>query len=308
MKITILLFALGLSVSIRPAAPASAPEKLKVVATISDLADIAGKIGGDRVTITTLAKGTQNIHRVQFRPTHLVRTGEADLFLQMGLSLEHSYVPELLLAARNPQIRPGAPGFVNCSEGWEPVEVPAEISRRDAADVHPQGNPHFNLDPAAGGFLADRILEGLIRVDPDSADYYRERRAAYETELAAARERWAPLVEKLRGRKVVIYHQDFSYFARATGMTIAGTFEPKIGVPPTPTDLARLIELIRREGVTLLLTAKWSNNRSVHFVAEKTGAEILEVPVMVEGVAHTDSWIAMMDFLFAEIVKHFAAR
>lgn len=282
-----------------------AADELQVVATIPDLADIARRIGGDEVEVVSLAKGTESIHSVQIRPSHLVKMNRADLFLEMGLSLEHAYVPELLRAARNPDIEAGAPGFVNCSEGWKPVEVPEVISRADAADVHPMGNPHFNLDPAGGGHIAARILEGLVRVRPEKETYFRERHAAYLRELDEAAKRWAKLTETIRGHKVVIYHRSFSYFARATGLIIAGELEPKPGVPPSPKDLARAIELIEREGVTLILTAKWSNNKSVRFVAEKTGAKVLEIPIMVKGVKRADSWIAMIDFLHEQIAAHY---
>jgi zinc/manganese transport system substrate-binding protein len=279
-------------------------DELRVVTTIPDLADIAERIGGDQVSVTSLAKGTENIHAVQLRPSHLVKMNKADLFIEMGLSLEHAYVPGLLLAARNSKIEPGKPGFVNCSDGWEALDVPVRISRADAADIHPMGNPHYNLDPAGGRHIADRILEGLVRVRPESEEYFRERHAAYGRELEEAAKRWKKLAEQFAGEKVVIYHRSFSYFAKATGLEIAGELEPKPGVPPSPRDLARAIELIEREGVTLILTGRWSNNKSVRFVAEKTGVRVLEIPIMVKGVPRVDSWIGMMDFLHEKIAEH----
>jgi len=229
-----------------PAAEAT-PDELEVVTTIPDLADIAERIGGDRVSVSSLAKGTQNIHSVQIRPSHLVKMNKADVFIEMGLSLEHAYVPGLLQAARNEKIDPGQPGFINCSEGWKPVEVPEQISRQEAADLHPMGNPHYNLSPDGGRHIADRILEGLSRVQPASEGYFRKRHAAYVKELDEAKKRWAKLAKKLKGEKVVIYHNSFTYFSRAAELDVVDMLEPKPGVPPTPTSLAKTIAKIREE-------------------------------------------------------------
>ena len=291
-------------------APASGPEggddPLKVVATIPDLGDLVTRIGGDRVEVTTIAKGTENVHAVVLKPSHLVAVNRADVFLEVGLALEHAFVPGLIERGRNQRILPGSPGFVNVSQGWEPINVPETVDRSQAVDIHLMGNPHINLDPAAGRHMARRILDGLVAVDPESADGYRARHAAYLEELAKAEERWAERAKAFRGRKVVLYHNDFNYFALRYGMEIVDTIEPKPGLPPKPRDLAETIGLIREEGVELILTAKWSNNKNTRFVAEKSGARVLEIPVMVNGVAGADSWIGMMDYLHDELARIFA--
>ena len=298
-----LLLVLGLLGWIAPEARSSVGmERLRVVTTIPDLADIANELGGDRVEVLSIAKGTQNIHAVPLKPSVLVAVSRADLFLEMGLSLEHAYVPALLRKARNPKIQPGEPGFVNCSDGWKAINVPDEISRAAAADIHPQGNPHFNLDPEGGAHIARAVLSGLVRVDPEGREYYEERHARYTERLEEAGKRWKELGAKLAGKKVVTYHPDFSYFAERYSMQVVGTVEPKPGVPPSPKDLARLVEQMKSEGCTLVLTARWSNNKNVRFVAEKAGAKVLEVPIMVGGVSGVDSWIAMMDFLHESLV------
>ncbi len=283
----------------------SAADTLRVVATVPDLADIARQLGGDRIEVVTLAKGTENIHAVTLQPSHLVAVKRADLFLELGLSLEHSFVPGLLARARNRALAPGQPGFVNCSVGWQPLDVPAEVSRGRSADVHPEGNPHFNLDPRAGRHLAARILEGLIATDAEHAEAYRERHAAYLERLAEAEQRWAQLAPAFRGRALVSYHDDFDYFAAAYDLDVVGRIEAKPGVPPGPRDLAATVKLVRESGVDVLLTARWSNDRNVRFVAEQTGARVLELPVLVNGVAGADSWIAMMDTLHEELAAAF---
>lgn len=302
MKIHRLTAAWALVMWMTPVASA----QVQVVTTIPDLADVAKVIGGERVAkLTSLAKGTMNIHAVPLRPSKLVATSRADLFVQMGLSLEHAYVPGLLAQARNKKIRPGAPGFLNASEGWQAIEVPEVVSRGLSADLHPDGNPHFNLDPRAGRHLADRILEGFRRVDPEGAKGYEARHAAYVAELARKEEGWAALRAKLAGKRVVTYHGDFNYFLRAAGMQEHARLEPKPGLAPTPGHMAELIKSMRAEKVGVILTAKWSNNASVRFVAEKTGARVIELPTMVGGAEGADSWIEMMDLLHRTLVAAF---
>lgn len=280
---------------------APAVDTLRVVTTIPDLEDLVERIGGDRVEVESIARGQENIHSVPVKPSSLVSVNRADVFVQIGLSLEHAYVPGLLEAGRNKRIQPGQPGFVNTSAGWEAIDVPAEISRGRSADIHPQGNPHINLSLHGGRFLAQRVLEGLVRVDPGSADAYRARHAAYARELDVAEERWTAARAKLVGRKVVTYHTEFAYFARDTGLVIATTIEARAGVPPTAADLARVIETMKRDDIGVIVTPRWSNNDSVQFIADRTGARIVEVPTMVQTKGEPSTWISLIDILLQRL-------
>lgn len=287
----------ALSVCSFLAPTAQAEKKLAVVATIPDLADLARQIGGDRVDVLSLAKGTENVHRVALRPSGLVAVGRAELFLQVGLSLEHAFVPGLLEAARNSRLEPGKPGLVTVSDGFEALEVPADVSRSDAADVHPMGNPHMNLSPAAGRHMAGRVLAGLIGVDPEGKDIYAANHRRYLEALTEAEARWAKLGERLKAKKIVVYHREFSYFAAAYGMEVVGEVEPQPGVPPTPSHLAGLVKAIQEHDVRAVVTASWSNDRNVRFLGERTDAVALELPTMVGGTKRSGSWIALMDEL-----------
>jgi zinc/manganese transport system substrate-binding protein len=268
---------------------------LRVLVTVPDLADIVRQVGGERVEVTAIARGTENVHSVALRPSVLVAAHRADLFVQVGLSLEHAWVPGLLDQARNPRIQPGAPGFVNAGEGFPALEVPEHISRGHSADVHPQGNPHVNLDPRAGGHFAAAVLAGLLRVDPEHGEHYRERHAAYARELARAAERWAPQLARLRGRQVVAYHGEFAYLAAAAGIEVVALLEPHPGVPPTPAHLSQVTLRMRELGIPAVLTAPWSNGATVERVCETSGARALELPTMVGGAAGVETWIQLID-------------
>jgi ABC-type Zn uptake system ZnuABC Zn-binding protein ZnuA len=302
-------FAAFLLLSVVLASPArslgSEGESLRVVTTLPDLKDLVERIGGDRVTVTALCRGRENIHAVSAKPSHLVALNRADMFVQIGLSLESSFIPNLLLTARNERIRAGSPGFINCSDGWESIEVPADLSRR-GGDLHPQGNPHMNLCPGGGKHMAQRILEGLEAVDPDGREVYRSNHSAWLKELAPFEERWTAMSASWKGRKVVMYHQEFNYLAHDYGIDIVGTVEVKPGIPPTPNHVASLIETMQRDSVSAILTAGWSNNSTVREIAERTGARVIELPNMCGGHSGTESWIQMMDFTHQQLEKALA--
>ncbi len=283
---------------------ASSADELKVVATIPDLADVVEQIGGDRVDVTAITRGRENLHAVTARPSHLVAMSRADLFVQIGLSLETTFVPGLLEGSRNKAIRPGAPGFVNTSDGWEAIDVPASLSRQ-GGDLHPQGNPHLNLDPRGGEQMAKAIFEALVNLDPGSKDAYGQRYDAYRSKLALAKQRWDGLAKHFRGKQVAVYHQEFDYFTRYYEMEIVDRIELRPGIPPTPNHMAKVIADMKSQGVEVILIAGWSKNNDVERVAEATGATVVELPNQVDGLAGADTWIGMMDLVHERIAAVF---
>ncbi len=285
-----------------PAAGSPRPrgERLRVVASIPDLADVARRIGGDRVEVTSICRGRENLHTVSPRPSHLIALSKADMLLVLGLWAESAWLPSIVRRARNARIDQGAPGFVDCAEGWEAIQVPASMSRI-GGDLHPGGNPHFNLDPRGGRQIADRVLAGLVAVDPDGREGYERAHASYVEELDAAMERWAEIAADWSGRRVVIYHQEFNYLLRWYEVEIVAALEPKPGIPPTPGHLAQVIATVRERGAAAIATGGWSNNRYVEEVSRETGVPAVELPTMVAGVEGADSWIEMMDVVHARL-------
>ncbi|MEY2806526.1 MAG: hypothetical protein RIR65_943 [Planctomycetota bacterium] len=289
------------------AMPARAADKLKVVATIPDLASMALAIGGDALEMVVLAKGSSNLHQVTARPSHLVAMHKADVFLQVGLSLETSFVPALLEGCGNARIQPGAKGFVNVSEGYAALGVPTEVSRKDG-DVHPHGNPHMNLDPLAGEHMARRIHAGLLANLPSEAKRLDEGLAAYLNRLAEARGRWELAAKEWKGRRVGGYHSDYDYVVRAWGLADTGSIEEKPGIAPTPVHLARVVQRYKELQPVLVLVAPWSNNSTVARVVEQSGCSVCELPSRCDAEGRLFDWIHMMDELHARLAKGFGTR
>lgn len=286
-----LLMTLVVPASAALPAPAA---KLDVVATTPDLAFFAESIGGDRVDVKSLAKGRENMHALVVKPRTIVAMSRADLLLENGLSLESTWLPDLILASRNKALSYETGGRVNCGADFEPLEVPTTLSRKEG-DVHPEGNPHFTLSPTAGRHIASRVLAGLIALDPEGRELFESRHAALTKHLDKAEARWALYRPLFDGKPAVVYHQEFDYLVDYLGLEIVATLEPKPGIAPTPAHIARVIGVIEKHEVPVVLTAPWSNNRSASAVAAKSGAEVLELPALVGGASFATDWFTLID-------------
>ena len=278
----------------RAAAGVAVEDPLKVVTTIPDLADIVREVGGDAVEVRCVAKGRENLHSVRLRPSHLVMTARADLFVQVGLALEHGWVPGLLESARNSKIMREGP--LNVGTGWPKLlEIPVTLDRRTGVDIHPVGNPHINMDPDFGSYAGRKICNRLKEKRPAQAKRFEENLAAYEKRIAKHRERWERAAELLEGRKVVQYHKEYSYLCKANGVVMMGALEPQPGVPPTPGHLARITKGMREQGISVVLHGPWTPGRVAEDAAERAGARAVELPVMAPRDGGT--WLGFMDEL-----------
>ena len=284
------------------AVSATGADKLKVVTTIPDLADMTRQIGGDQVDVTSLATGVEDIHAVPMKPSFAVRLNRADAVVLLGLEAEHAFLPALLEAARNPKILRDAPGYIDCSVYVTPLEVPTRIDRA-LGDQHPMGNPHYNVDPVMGKDAARAIADGLSRLRPEHEADFKKNLAAFEEKLDAAIARWEREAAPLRGKKLVSYHPDLIYFAERFGMEPVGTIEIRAGVDPTPGHIADLEERMRREKVDLVVRELHYPAGLAETVARATGAKLVELPVMVGGVPEAKDYISFIDYDLQTMLK-----
>jgi len=270
-------------------------EKVKVVATIPDLADMTRNIGGDLVEVKTIATGVENIHNVPLKPSFAVLLNRADVLVLMGLEVEHAFLPALLEASRNNRIQRDAPGYIDTSVYVTPLEVPQRIDRA-LGDQHPLGNPHINLDPVRGKQMARAIADGLSRNYPEHAATFKANLDAYLAKLDAAIARWALEAAPLKGKKLVSYHPDMIYFADRFGMDAVGTIELRPGVDATPAHVAELEDLMRREKVDIVVRELHYPAGLAESVAQATGAKLVELPTMTGGVPQATDYISFIDY------------
>ena len=281
---------------------AHAEEKIKVVTTIPDLADMTRNIGGNLVEVSSIATGVEDIHAVPMKPSFAVQLNGADLVVLLGLEAEHAFLPALLEAARNPRILRDGPGYIDASVYITPLEVPVRIDRA-LGDQHPMGNPHYNVDPVMGKAAAKAIADGLSRNYPEHAATFKQNLDAYLAKLDAAIMRWEAEAAPLKGKKLVSYHPDLVYFAERFGMEPAGTIEIRAGIDPTPGHIADLEDRMRREKVDLVVREVQYPAGLAETVAQATGAKLVELPVMSGGTPETRDYISFIDYNLRTMLK-----
>jgi len=274
---------------------------LRIVATTPDLADITRQIGGDQVKVESLAKGTEDIHAVPQRPSFLPKLNQADAVVLIGLEAEHAFLPALLEVAQNPNILRGKPGYIDCSEGLAPMDVPATVSRAEG-ELHPEGNPHYNFDPRKGPMIADNIAKGLSRIDPTHAALYAQNRDEFKKSLAAKQAEWKTLIAPLQGVKAVCHHADMVYFANYLGVNLVGTVELKPGIPPPPKHLEELAQLMKSEHVPLIIHEIQYPSDTAQWLAQQTGAKIADIATMGNAFPDSKTYLGMIDHNIRAIV------
>lgn len=321
------------------AAPARADEPLPVCATVPELGSLVRTIGGDRVAVEVFTKPTEDPHFTPARPSLVKSLNACQLLVQVGMDLELGWLPLLLKNARNAAVLPGAPGFLDASTAITPIDVPSGPVDRSMGDVHPYGNPHYLLDPLNGVRVAAAIHERLAALRPADRALFDERLAAfrkavatglvgatlagkYDVEKLALLAEHGKLVEFLRsqgeekdlggwlgavapsfGAKVIDDHPMWPYFARRFGLVVADHLEPKPGVPPTTKHLADVVALVKSERVRIVLASAYYDPRHARFVADETGAKVLEMANQAGARPGTDDYLAFIDYDVRQVAE-----
>lgn len=322
--------------------PRAAP--VKVVTSLTTYAAIAREIVGERGTVNSIARGDENPHYVQPKPSFLPLLADADLFVTTGLDLE-LWVPALLDKAGNPRVTEGGPGYVAAYTGIPLLDVPASYSRTQG-DIHVYGNPHIWTEPLNGVQIARNILTGLKRVSPENAEYFTTRekdfeeriyRALYGEELVTIlggqtladldrqgklfdflnqrRYRGSPLFDRLggwlkqgfvyRSKEMACYHKEWDYFSREFGIPCVDYIEPKPGIPPTPKHVREIIELMRQRQVRVLLSPGYFDHNQIRQVAERTSAKAVIVPSQAGGAPDVNTFFELIDNLVGSLARAF---
>jgi len=276
--------------------------KLRVVTTLTDLADFTRNLGGEFVEVRSLASGVEDTHGVPMKPSFVTLLNRADLVVLIGFDCEHVFLPALLEASKNPRILPGKSGYVDCSQGVSPVDIPKSTDHSEG-DVHPYGNPHYMLDPVLAKTAVGNIARALIAAAPEHAAEFVRNRQGYLAKLDAKIIGWEQELAPCKGVKFVSYHEHWPYFAARFGLQYFGTIELKPGVDPTPRHIEQLIASMKSERVPVVVREPQFPEKVPTLIARQTGAKLITLPIMPGGVPDTTTYIAEMDY----IVHTFAA-
>ena len=278
------------------AAAAPARAAVNVVTTTADLADLAAQVGGDRVKVESLARGYQDPHYVEAKPSFILRLAKADLLVVVGRELEIGWLPPLVQQSRNARIQPGASGYLDASLTARILEIPTGQITRAMGDVHPQGNPHYWLDPGNGRHIAKAVADKLTRMAPGDAAYFASRYAEFDRRLAEAEKRWDALMAPYRGLKIVTYHRSWANLTDRFGLNVIGYVEPRPGIPPSPAHTLDLIAEMKRQGVKILVVEPYFDLKTPNSIARETGAQVVVLPPSVGGEKAITDFIGLFDY------------
>jgi len=274
---------------------ASAQSKLNVIATTEDLASIAAEVGGDHITVESIAKGYQDPHFVEAKPSFILKLQKADILILVGRELEIGWLPVLINQSRNAKIQQGAPGYLDASLQAQILDVPNGQVTRAEGDVHPLGNPHYWMDPENGKIIAKEIFDTLVKMRPNERSYYEPRLNDFVSKVSAAEKRWLDMMAPYKGTKVVTYHRSFSNFADRFGLNVVGYVEPKPGIPPTPQHNLDLINQMKKDNVKIVLVEPYFDVKTPNAIGRDTGAEVLIMPPSVGGTKDVADYIKLFD-------------
>ena len=287
------------------AGTASAAEKLNVVTTTTDLAALASEVGGERVTVQSIARGYQDPHFVEAKPSFLLLLRRADLLISVGLQLEVGWLQPLVTQCGNRRIQIGATGYLEAAQFAGILEIPTGPVSRAQGDVHPLGNPHFWLDPENGRRIARGIAQKFSQMQPGDAAYFAERFADFDRRLAEAEKRWEEIVKPYRGRQVVTYHRSWPNFAKRFGLEVVGYVEPRPGIPPSPGHIFELIQMMKRQQVHLILVEPYFDLRTPSSVARETSGRVVVLLPSVGGEKEVSDYFKLFDYNLNLLVKAF---
>jgi zinc/manganese transport system substrate-binding protein len=282
-------------------------KKLNVVTTTTDLAALAEEVGGDRVSVEAIAKGYQDPHFVEAKPSFLLKLRQADLLIAVGLQLEIGWLPPLVTQCGNGRIQVGSPGYLDASQFSEILEIPTGTVTRAEGDVHPLGNPHYWLDPNNGRRVARGFMNKFSEMDPADASYFQQRFADFDKRLTDAQKRWEAAMKPYRGRKVVTYHRSLPNFARYFGLDVVGYVEPRPGIPPTPSHTIELMGMMKRDNVKVIMVEPYFDRKTPDSIASQTGAKVVEYLPSVGGVKDVTDYFKLFDYDIDLLTKAFQA-
>ena len=273
---------------------AAAP--VRVVTTTEDLAAIAREVGGDKVEVTALAKGYQDPHFVEPKPSFILAVSRADLVIAVGRELEIGWLPTLLTSGRNAKVQVGSNGYLDASLNVKILEIPTGQITRAMGDVHPQGNPHYWLDPANGRIMAQAVRDRLGIIDAANKAYFQQRYDDFSTRLGAAEKRWDAIMAPYKGTKIVTYHRSWPNFMDRFGLVVMGYVEPKPGIPPSPSHTLELITDMKAQGVKLIVVEPYFDKKTPLSIASQVGGQVLELAPSVGGTKDAADYIKLFDY------------
>lgn len=275
---------------------------IKVVTTTTDLKSITEYVGGNKVSVSSIATGYQNPHFVDPKPSYIIGLSNANMFVTVGLDLETGWSPQLLASSRNSKIQKGSPGYVDASVGVGLLQVPSSINRGEG-DIHIYGNPHYWLDPLNGKVIARNIADGLERIDPSNKDYYEANLQAFYQKINSKLAEWVKKMAPYKGTKIIAYHNEWVYFEKRFGLEIVDFMEPKPGIPPSPSQLVKVIKEVTADHIKVIISSPYFTTSSSDVVAKQTGVKELTLATSTGAFPSVKDYFDLFDYNIDNLVN-----
>jgi zinc/manganese transport system substrate-binding protein len=255
---------------------------LNVFACEPEWASLVKRLGGDKVTVDSATTARQDPHHIQARPSLIAKLRRADMLICSGAELEVGWLPMLQRKAGNQKVLSGKRGYFEAAMVVERLDIP-EVLDRSMGDVHASGNPHVHLDPRRVLTIAMALSERMIELDPQNSDHYRSKQDNFKHTWLAAMERWQQSAEPLKGLRLVVHHQSWSYLFDWLQIINAGALEPKPGLPATASHLTRLKLELEQHPAAAIVHTHYQSPKAARRFSELSGLEVVELPYTVGG-------------------------
>jgi len=290
------LFALVSALVALSVAGSAQAATINIITSTEDLAAIVKEVGGDKVAVESLAKGYQDPHFVEAKPSFVIKLHNADLLVVVGRDLEIGWLPPLITQSRNAKIAPGGANYLDASQTVRILDVPTGQITRAMGDVHPLGNPHYWLEPGNGRKIAKAVQDKLTALSAGDSAYFAQRYGDFDKRLADAEKRWQAQMAPYKGLKIVTYHRSWPNFAEYFGLDVVGYIEPKPGIPPSPAHQMTVTDEMKRQGIKIILVEPYFDLQTPNKIARDVGAKVLVMPPSVGGVKEVQNYIQLFDY------------
>ncbi|MFH1005823.1 MAG: metal ABC transporter substrate-binding protein [Bacteroidota bacterium] len=273
----------------------SKAETIHVVTTTQDTRSIVEIIGGNKVDVFAIAMGYQNPHFVDPKPSYIIKLSNADLYVTLGLDLESGWSPSLLTSSRNKKNQNGSDGYVDASVGVPLMQIPSVINREEG-DIHIYGNPHYWLDPLNGKIIAQNICDGLKRISPENKIFFEANLKTFNEQIDLKMKIWSTAMMSFKGIKVIAYHNEWCYFENRFGLKIIDFMEPKPGIPPTPSQLVKIIKEVKENNIKIIITSPYFTSSSSDVVSKQTVTKTLVLATSVGAFDSIKTYYDLFDY------------
>lgn len=284
------------------AATASVQAAIEVFTCEPEWAALIEEIGDEHVKASSATTALQDVHHIQARPSLIARLRRADLLICTGAGLEEGWLPALQRRANNPHVQMGATGYLEVANHVQLRDRPTRVDRSEG-DIHPQGNPHIQLDPRNIGRIAAVVTERLVLIDPEHAEDYRINLENFNDRWNRAIERWEVQAEPLRGMPVVVHHNSWIYLQYWLGLEVVGTLEPKPGIPPSSTHLSQLLAQLGQHPARMVLRSAYQSPRASEWLSQRAGIPAVLLPSTVGGSERAEDLFGLFDDIIRRLLE-----